>query len=250
MKNCLIFSAFIPEQLKYRGYQYLNLINKYYSDCDVYIGLNRPYSAEVFNFIKTNLKYVTCNIVNTGLETNCDNSGYQKGLELLKNSGKQYDIVYMTHTKSITHNHDYDMCVEYIEEEFYKNRNEIESTFNDEKIGGWSFYGDVVEETSNDMDRFLKFQYKNFPISYWLTSYAIRGKIIDTFIHNCSLEFFNSKYQDIGFNRYFFEAYFPQIISKSGYIPYFKHHYKNLQESEKYSRIYDKIIKEGFKANE
>lgn len=247
MKSCLIFSGFIPKELQFRGLQYFNLIKKYYNDVDIYIGLNHPCSTDIISIAPNYFNNIKCAVSNYNLATNSDNSGYQKALELLKKSGKIYDIVYMTHTKSITHAHDYESTLEYIEMEFYKNRSEIEQIFNtNPKIGGWSFYGDVVDDIGNDMDKFYKFPYKSLPIMYWLTSYAIKGNIVHNFLNNCSNSFFTEKYENMGMNRYFFEAYFPQIISKSGYIPFFKHHYKNNKEKDKYQQIYDTIIKERF----
>lgn len=241
MKKCLVFSAYVPENLLSRGLDYLNLIMKYFKDDDIYIGLNYQTCDKFIDQLKK-YKNITFGRCYSYLSTNSDNSGYQKALELLKQSNKQYDYVYMSHTKSITHICDYYSGIKYIEDEFYKKINEIENIFKNEKIGGWSFYGDVrldLEQPNTVLDQYYNFEFKSIQVCYWLTSYVIRGSIIDNFIKNCDISFFNKQY----INRYFYESYFPDIISKSGFIPYFENHYNNAKESQKYDTIYNELVK-------
>lgn len=247
MKDALVFSAYCPPQLFPRFYKYRNLIQKYFNNVDVYIGLNEA-TPNVKQMLREDGLFA--DIVHPSLQTNSDNSGYQCALGLMKLMNKRYDTVYFSHTKSITHPYDFEDSVRYLEEEFYKLRPYIKSKLNS-RIGSWSFYGSVGngDGGQDTLDKFYNFNYKSADVLYWLTSYAMSGDIVYEFLKNCSSEFFTRKYEDQGYNRYFFETYFPGIVSKMGKQPIFEHPYTTPENKENVWKQYNDTIETWRKVN-
>lgn len=240
MKDALVFSAYCPDELFPRFYKYRNLIQKYFSDADVYIGLNGS-NKGVQQMLRQDGFYAE--VVPDHLITNSDNSGYQCALGLMKLMNKRYDTVYFSHTKSITHYHDFDDTLRYIEQEFYNLRPYIKSKLNN-RVGSWSFYGSVGngDGGQDTLNRYYDFKFTSSDVLYWLTSYAMTGDIVYQFLQNCSKDFFDIKYEDCGYNRYFFETYFPGVVSKMGKQPIFEHPYVTPENKENEWKRYNDAI--------
>jgi hypothetical protein len=89
--------------------EYLDIIKKNFSDCDIYIWINYGSIKEWVDLIQEYKQYlsITYSFVEEYLNINSDASAYQLWLRLLKDSWKEYNLVRFFHTKWVTKNRDY-----------------------------------------------------------------------------------------------------------------------------------------------
>ncbi len=224
--DVVIFSSWVPPHLFHRGEQYLRYLKEYFGDCDIYCGVNwgsDPRWLDLLENYKREGLQIEYKCVAPSMFSTSDNAGYQAALSLYKLSNKPYDMAYFTHTKSITHpDKNHREGVEHMVVSFHKNRQRVKRVLNSNHYyGGWSAVGRINYEYTglNKVDEFYPFLYPSFEQTFVLTSFVIKNDIINTFIHQCQSKFFTQPFETMGYNRYFFEFYFPSIISKFGFIP-------------------------------
>jgi len=226
MTDAVIFSAWVPQHLLHRGEQYLQYLYEYFLDCDIFCGLNVQTSPAFLDMIEAykrkGLK-IEYKCVAPSMSSSSDMSGFQAALSLYKFTNKNYNTVFFSHTKSITHpEKNHKEGVEHMVVSFHKNRQRASRLIHSNpRIGGWTAVGRLNYEhlSLNKIEEYFPFPCQALPLTYVLTNYAMRGSLIKQFIDGCNPTFFTTTYDALGYNRYFFEFYFPNIISKMGYIP-------------------------------
>lgn len=224
--DCVIFSSWVPQHLLHRGEQYLSYLLQYFENCDIFCGVNAGSSFQWLQMIekyKNNGLHIQYSCVPQAMSSTSDNAGYQAGLQLYKNSSKNYDLVFFTHTKSITHaERNHREGVEHMVVSFHKNRQRYTQILHqDARYGGITAVGGINYEhlSLNKINEYYSFPCEALEQIYMLTNFVIKNEIIKKFVDGCNPEFFTIPFENKGYNRYFFEFYFPTIVSKMGYIP-------------------------------
>lgn len=231
MKSAVIFATYIPTPDKIDiGIEMLDKIVEYFSDCDIYIGVN-PSCDEWIETIKLyrnklNIKYQLTEIDKV---IKSDASAYQTALNLYKKNNIDYELIWFIHTKGVTSGSPLRYSVYKI---FFNKRNEIETLFKEKNNLGlfmpWMIKQlpknrDYVENNLKHIlvgDKFKKCSDLTGHYSF----YTIRGEIINQFLIDVEPDFFNKNLLTLGveqnFDMYFFERDFPMIIEKYGYESY------------------------------
>jgi len=232
MCNAIIFSVYIPSHDKvYILTELLEAFKNNFINTDIFIGINRPYCTEVIEEI---IKYkdnfnIIYEISDDHIVTKCDISGYQTALMLLKNSKKNYDLIWFVHTKGVTSNR-HSIRKELINTFFINQCHIIKIFESNPNIGTYSKY--IIKydgpEYFNDV---LSQFYKNFKLpyfyTYWYayTFYVMRGSGLHEFINNCEQSFFTSNLiKEKKCDRYFFERDFPHIIWRQNMLPEYSYY--------------------------
>lgn len=231
MKSAVIFATYIPTPDKIDiGIEMLDKIVEYFSDCDIYIGVN-PSCDEWIETIKLyrnklNIKYQLTEIDKV---IKSDASAYQTALNLYKKNNIDYELIWFIHTKGVTSGSPLRYSVYKI---FHDKRNEIETLFiNNNNLGlfmPWMIKQlpknkDYVENNLKHIligDKFKKCS----DLTGHYTFYTMRGKILKNFISDVIPDFFEKNLLTLGveqkFDPYFFERDFPMIVEKYGYDTY------------------------------
>lgn len=232
MTDAILFSAYLPKQeilpdhekseRLHIGKEFMGCFKQHFSDADIYIGIN-PNTDEGFeNMLKSytndfnNLEYTH---VPAELYTRSDASGYQSALKLLKESNKEYDLIWFGHTKGGHYNDGYRAeCRRYMLEHFFGARKEITNLLNKHEEAG--VFGNVItvdlspENPNHVLDHYYKkFKYSCTELCYLYTFYVIKGFIVKEFVDNCEDDFWIDNLRD----RFWFEQNFPHIATKMGY---------------------------------
>jgi hypothetical protein len=203
------------------GDYYLNLIDGIFKKDDIYIGINCGTSENLINKIRIN--YPNFIIVPENLCINSDASGYQMALSILN---KKYDYVVFGHTKgSSYHTIEYSLKYRIYNETFFWGQidNMIDLLNVNPNVGIVGV--DYIFDHEGSPDYINLNEICNFPIKtpfsgfYPNTFYMIKGAVIEFLLKNMNRDFFNKNLETMGFNRYFFESYFPKISSMVGYRP-------------------------------
>lgn len=230
--NAIVFAAYIPAPDRiWLGQMFLNSFKAYYSDCDIYVGNNSPCQEwlDVLNSSDLNINHVTAD---KNLELDSDASAYQAALNSLRESGKEYDIVWFVHTKSATRSVFMHLVLE-IFDRFINRRDLVEESFSDPAIGAFLPYTAKVDERhiSGPLDVILpKTENQHSGISSYYTFYAIRGSVIKHFVDKVLPDFWIKRITDWSypldggdinneeqsFDRYFFEREFPMVFERLG----------------------------------
>lgn len=230
--DALLFSAYLPddsilpahEQANrlYIGQEFLHRFKQDFKDCDLYMGINPGTMTEFKDLLElskkdfNNLEFVD---VPADLYTRSDASGFQASLKLLKESNKEYDLIWFGHTKGGHYNDIYRAeCRKFMIDNFFGKRKEITQLLNDHKEAG--IFGNVitVDKSPDAPNKVLNHYYKHFKygctsLAYLYTFYVIKGSIVNEFIHNCEQSFWEDNLRD----RFWFEGNFPHIATKMGY---------------------------------
>lgn len=258
MKDCVLLGAWIPNSN--RIIKYIEVLQIYYADCDIYVGINpSSFQQEFITALVNSGLNVLYEIVGTHLVIPQHASANQVALRLYKESKIQYSVVHFLHTKGISYD---DLHHQRAFDDYYlahaKARTKISDILECNKhIGSYNLYGmiqpqwyckvgydsmDIPRPTigtnfsmaqsvadSNDENEvhpyfdlapYYDFKYSPLRTQSLIAIYAIKDHIVREFVDNCSPEVFERNVYDLGYDMYFFETHFPQIVSRMGYLPY------------------------------
>lgn len=231
MKNAVIFATYIPTINEIPiGVEMLDKICEYFSDCDVFIGIN-PSCNEWIETIKSyqNRLKIYFQVTENNKVIRSDASAYQTALNLYKKINLEHELVWFMHTKGVTSGSQHRYSVYKI---FHSKRKEIETLFQKNNNLGlfmpWMIrqLPQNKEYVENNLKHILigdKFK-KCSDLTGHYTFYTIKGEIIKNFIHDVVSDFFEKNLLTLGveqkFDMYFFERDFPMIIEKYGYKSY------------------------------
>ncbi len=210
----------------------LNYLEEYFSDCDLYVGINpsqyAPLGIALLKQSKLNFRYLE---VSTKLDAKSDASGFQAALFLIKQADTTYEIVYFMHLKGASLTEEYstiDSAGNRIEInvlrnflEIFKNRPQIEDIFrSDPQVGTFSHLLGKSRTPSPDVtSNLMQFDYPPF-FSYlhFYTFYAARGSAVHNILTSAKFIFWNSNLAKLS-DIYFFERDFTQMIWRQGFLP-------------------------------
>jgi hypothetical protein len=252
--DCVLFSLY------YNGSQvnrsvidfYIDLLNNYFKDFDIYIGVN----GVVDDWLLSRIKNFKFEEVLENIKINSDSCGYITALSILKKSNLKYSSCYFFHTKGSSHKN-LDSSIEYrylMLKDFCCNIKKHRKMFEDNSmigiIGHEPSIFSVEEHIINSLKikNDLKLPYQPIGFFYCGTHYIMRGEIVYNIIHKLPDGFFNQNiYELCGFDRYFFEGVFKSIPEMCGYEPVIirEDEYKNGEEIQ--SNVFVKI--ENWKKN-
>lgn len=238
MTDALLFSAYLPNQSilpdheksdrLYIGMEFLKCFKKHFADVDLYVGINPGTTPEFITLLeqeRDSFKSLNYTTVPDELYCRSDASGYQAALKLLKESGKEYDLVWFGHTKGGHYNDPFRAeCRRHMITDFFSDRKRITDLLNAHKEAG--VFGNVVtvdlepEKPNHVLNHYYKkFEYDCTDIAYLYTFYVIKGFIVHEFVNNCEEDFWLDNLRD----RYWFEGNFPHISTKMGYEQLYDH---------------------------
>lgn len=239
-KNCVVWAFWLKNRIQYSFYE--GLMKEYLPNCDYYIGINNDFDWYNSLLLSSGLNIKTIERVPQNILVPSDASAYQAALKGYKNCKEKYDNVYFIHNKGSSHydwqkrGHDYVWG-------FLQNLKQIDELFKDEQCGGFSNWGEINEGVWDDqLNEFYEFKYKKGIDIMWLcTLYAIKGHVLDNFILNCNESFFTKQ-----LDKYFFEAAFPSIVDRQGYMRYVNNWWARSipYSNEKYLQIVEKWKKQ------
>lgn len=215
--NAVIFASYIPDDESLElGKKYLFALRDNFADSDIYIGINPSENiARWIDTIKSILPKARWRITPPELVIDSDASAYQTALNIWRESGKDYQLMWFGHTKGAV-SRCYELVDRYIND-LFKRKKEIENIFLNPF---WNVYGLEAVIRPYNMEEYISqyFQERidNFELMYLYSFYVLRGNIVKLFCEKCSPMFFCKKIND----RYFFERDFYQFAFHVGYLPY------------------------------
>jgi len=284
-KDCVIMSSWIPSIDRIQPY--VDVLVKYYSDCDIYVGVNPSPHAELW---LQKLKDTGLNIIGgitpEHLVVKQHTSAVQTALKLYKESDVEYDLVHFIHTKGISYNKQEvenpafrDYYLGYAKQ-IQKIRNFMEERPN---YGGWGDYGIIQyqwfrretpqknpkypsgiwnemadsENSTNIVHEYFDW-YRFYPFKYtpirtqWMTGfYTIRHHLLRNFIDNCTEDFLTKNFiTELGFDIYLFETHIAQVVCRQGYIRYIDNIWVNNRHDPNAKKIEKNLIKLWVNENE
>jgi hypothetical protein len=234
LKTCIVFAVSIFDESKlYVLREFLTTFKQYFSECDIYIGINYGSLINVEHIINSyKLNTIVQRVDNVNLYTGSDASAYQAALELLKNSNCLYDIYWFAHTKGAVNDRNYERTMYF--NELFSKRIDIETLFkNYEYLGSYSLRGvsrsagglnwstfnadHDINICSNVVSKELPYTHINW--SYIETMYVLNKQSVETFLKLTTYKFYNTFISE----PCYFEVVFPWIVSRCGYFPYVRY---------------------------
>jgi len=232
MKTCVIYAASIFDSLKiYVVNDFFSTFKTHFPDADFYVGVNYGSLPSLEEEIR---KYgLNCNIgrlQDGNLYTKTDASAYQVAINVLKQTGKTYDIYWFAHTKGGANSRD-EIRRMYLDEMFGK-RESIEKMFEEyPMLGSWGIRGNSVSAANiqwkdYNVDSFIPicanikqppFNYTHVNWSYIETLYVLKKEAVESYVQQLPPEFFITK-----LDPWYFETVPGWIPSRCGYFPYVK----------------------------
>jgi hypothetical protein len=217
MKDCVIFSAWIPEKSIELGKYYLDTLEKYHSTSDIIIGNNKGCCVEWYQELdKRNI----CFTDYVGPDISSDVSGFMSALTVLQNKKEAYRNIWFSHSKGSSYQN-FDSSQTYrkfLENNFWGRKDEIDSLFDDKTTGLVS--NDYMSHDNKDIDKVLNSMYdftvNNVNIFSLNTFFVTDYDSIMLFLNNSKNFFDMSIINDRHDKIYFFEAYFCVIPLKLG----------------------------------
>jgi hypothetical protein len=249
-KDCVIMSSWVPSPDRVQPY--VDVLVKYYNDCDIYVGVNpSPHAGLWLQKLKDTGLNIIGGVTPDHLVVKQHTSAVQTALKLYKESDVEYDLVHFIHTKGISY------TKQPIENQAYKDYyltyatkiQHIRQFMKDNpNYGGWGDYGviqyqwfrreepigptihDEMADSENstkevhsyfDWSRFYPFKYTPMRTQWMTGFYTIRHELLRNFIDNCSDDFLNKNIiDDMGFDIYMFETHIAQVVCRQGYFRY------------------------------
>lgn len=214
--NGVLFSSFIPEHNIELGLWYVEVIKKYFYDCEVVCGVAGESCQVWVDIVKDNFSNVV--IVDKSLTLNSDATGFLYGLEKILD--KDYECLWLIHTKGASYpsKKDSEFIRCYFENNLFSKKDLATNILLDGIHGSIGL--DLLYHSNKSIDNFWEkyFNNKSKDSNYFYpnTIYAIRFDLISDFLKKN----FNNIKDDIyklEDRRYFFEAYFQAIIDKFGF---------------------------------
>lgn len=238
MKTAVIFSVTVfDENRAWMIDKWIDQLKTYFSDCDIYIGINPGTHDNVYQkILNCDLKNLCISVAGQQLYCESDASGYQVALKMVKAQKKQYDRYWFIHTKGgVNHRQD---RFEYYLNEFLGKKPQITSFLDaNPHIGSYGHYG--VGQSADGVTQWktlnhLEFDHANIPIvhnipydkltcthinwSYVETFFIMNGSPVNWLLEKADDNYFNTKIK----NRWYFEVVFPWLSSRYGLYPYVK----------------------------
>lgn len=220
-KVALINAFYVSDSNTDLGKYYVDLYQKYLNKEDIFIGINTNNNTSITSEIQ-NL-YLNVGIVSEEKYIDSDASGYQKALELLITTNKDYKYLLFAHTKGGSYNNS-EMSLGFrneIEEKYFKNIDHLTTIMNNNpEVGCLGYFymqdGCVIDEHYQLLKNYSTNPYKIINGFFANSFYLVKFEIIKEFLKNNSV-FLEKSLIEQGFNRYFFESFFTKIVSLHGF---------------------------------
>ena len=212
-----------------RGEIYLNDIILNYPDCDIYVGINPqgdtdisklPHASNIFYGINKPENVVSSDV-----------TGYQKCLDMIRQTDKQYNLVYFLHSKGASYNlQNFNICKKDYFDHFINRKAAIQEKLKDDLIGLWCPYGRFNRLHKYlpeyfDLTKYIlpkQFPYDRIGVETLLTFFATKHSLLKRFFADLNSDdlFTKNLETELGHNRYFFEHVFTTFAERYGYFTY------------------------------
>jgi len=229
-RDAIIFSSYVPtpEALTVAT-EFLRLFEERFADCDVYVGINTGSLPEWERLLRDSPLRIRIGSVGPRLTVDSDAAGFQRALELMRDEGTEYDLVWFGHTKGATSNDP--VLRKRLIGDFYLKRERITQLFRHPRVG--AFGHDISVSTGlapidELLDGIFVFPYPSIGTFYLHTFYVLRGSIVREFLGGVDDDFFTKNLvTDLGFDRYFFERDFARIAERLGFHPLYRQRHRH-----------------------
>jgi len=253
--DAIIFGTYLPNSSKlYVVKYYLEIFVSYFSDCDIYIGINpsgaQNHLIKLINKYKNKLT-IKYQLVENKCVVNSDVSSIQRGLELLKNSKKNYRLIWFGHSKTVSREKMGLAWTKTYAKRFWMRRKIISAKLMASNKGSYGLdmtistcgvekYQSLQYRSEPDyILKYFNFKYNSLPFFYVYTFFIIKGSIVENFLKQCNPKFFSENICSFtGSNRYFMESEFIKIVWMSGFEPM----YENCINHPTWNKVTDKKI--------
>ena len=223
-RDAVVFSSYVPTQHALDvANEFLEVFKKRFADCDFFIGVNPGSLPEWESALReSGLRSVRVGKADPRLAVDSDASGFQRALQLMREEGKEYRLVWFGHTKGATANHP--ELRRRLIDSLYLERDRITRLFDDPCVGSYG-HDMTVDLTLAEIDAridslLFPLPYESIGTFYLHTFYVLRGSILKRFLDGCSEDFFTKNLvEELGFDRYFFERDFARLADRFGYYP-------------------------------
>ena len=229
MRHAVILSSFVPSTTVAEavGSYYLDIINKYFSDCKIYIGVNVGSSHKWRSMMEKSGLNITICEVSERLSVNSDVAGFQAVLATLRSTRAAHDFYWFGHTKGATHERysDAELLRDIIEQNFWSRRDEIDKYCDPARNGAFLPLPMLASGPALGVINYLK---EVFPSVYppvgafpTYTFFGMTGVALRNFLASAEDRFFSRNLLDEpGLSRYFFEGGFSWFADMAGFKPY------------------------------
>lgn len=225
-RDAVVFSSFVPDAHALEiARVFLRLFERDFADCDLYVGINAGSMSEWREDLKASPLRIRYAEVPPELAVNSDAAGFQAALQLMRDTGESYRLVWFGHTKGAVNDNPY--LRSHLIDGFYRRRAHIAALFAHPRVGSYGHYMSASEGFREYADaclaRVVDLPYSGIGVHYLHTFYVLRGRVLECFLRDVSDDFFQRNLvSDFGFDRYFFEGVFSSLADKYGYYPLYR----------------------------
>jgi len=220
--HLLFFSSWIPITSIELGKYYLDIIDTFFNNENIYHGCNYGCCVNWHDILRQKYK-------NVFIDTNKDsiNSDVPGFMQCLRNyKFGENDYIWFAHTKGASYSN-LDMSKNfrnYLEMNFWNKQKDVENIFNNNEHIGTIATDYIIHSNKNiqnELNKWASFSYSCMD-GFFIpnTFYIMRSDIVNKFLNECTEYFLSGNFNNPD-NRYIFEAYFCAISERYGYIPYF-----------------------------
>lgn len=237
MKSCVLFACGINSDNKlYVLQEYVDMLTKQFSDCDIYAGINFGSSVQTEHILESaglNITYER--LIDEKFHVTSDASSFQLAMKLMINSGQTYDVVWFVHTKG-GHNSRDSIRQLYIQN-FFPKRHYIERKFSElehlgvfgYRAGHYNWNNEITDKCLGVSHRIIRdiwddarieaLPYKFCKYIVIETMFAMKAEILYKYLEAYP-DFFDTPINMFPTGRWFIELELCNIIpTRMGYYP-------------------------------
>lgn len=227
-RRCIVFSSWVPEASLRLGRYYLKTLRRYHAETDIYMGINHGSSPAWMERVRQSGLKIAYGLVPKARHINSDAAGFIEALRLLKQSAEHYDTIWFAHTKGASYNNfnRSRSTRNYYEQHFWSQQERMEQVLLSEPATGLVASKIMINRAqlhndhSDRLAEFYPFPFRSIGYFVVETFYVMRGSVVHEFLDRCPASFFNQNLvDDLGFDRWFFEAVFVSICDRMGCEP-------------------------------
>lgn len=244
-KSCVLFAISINDESKlYVLTEYLEMLQEYFSDCDIFAGINFDSNSKIEHILdNSKLNIVHKRLIDESFHVNSDTSAYQLAIKMMVESEIIYDVIWFVHTKGGFNGRDTERQL-YLTK-FFPQRKYIETKFNKldylgvfgYRAGHYNWNNETNDKCLGIEDRLIRdiwdgIPTKIFPYTFCKyiiieTMFAMRGKILYDYLEEYT-EFFETRINKFPTGQWFIELELCNIIpTRMGYYPVVFNDYDN-----------------------
>ena len=221
--EAVILSSWCPDESTFPvAMRTLAAVKEFYSDCDIYVGVNPPVYYPWIEALRSLGPNVHIEVVPDNLAVNSDASAFIHAVNAYRKTGKLYSAVFIGHTKSVDSklSHELDLVIN----KFWSQRQSHREIMNiHEDIGAVFPYSTLVDihDHSYRLKDCIGAPYTQIPFMATMSFMTMDGDIFHKFAHALPDEFFTKNLVDeLKYDRWFVERDVSFVPSFYGKVPF------------------------------